>query len=165
MNRTTLAAIALALPTLVWADSPWDETTRQLGAIRQMPVGDLLLEELVAVIDVGRALFVANFTVNDGAGRPMASQAIIPTKTRRRARTAFARTSGPDSNGCASCHNEPRPGGAGGFVTMCSWRRASPIRNLTPEEFSNERGTNHLFGAGWSSFRARDDRRSTFHPR
>src|SRR5271163_2229087 len=62
---------------------------------------------LPALIERGRRLFKAKFTTEDGAGRPKATQAIVPTRRRSGVNPAFTRTSGPDSNSCAGCHNDP----------------------------------------------------------
>ena len=51
-----------------------------------------------ALIERGRQLFKAKFTTEDGAGRPKATQAIIPTKRKHGVNPPFTRTSGPDSN-------------------------------------------------------------------
>ena len=67
---------------------------------------------LPALIDRGRLLFKAKFTTVDGAGRPKATQAIIPTKRKTGVNPPFSRTSGPDSNSCFGCHNDPVIGGS-----------------------------------------------------
>jgi hypothetical protein len=110
------------------------------------------------LIDEGRKLFTDKFTVNDGEGRPMATQAIIPTKRKREAAAAFMRTHGPDSNACSSCHNDPAPGGAGDFVTnvfVSEGFESAEFDSLDPQ-FSNERGTNHMFGSGLLELLARE---------
>ena len=67
---------------------------------------------LPALIERGRVLFKAKFTTVDGAGRPKATQAIIPTKRKNGVNPPFSRTSGPDSNSCFGCHNDPVVGGS-----------------------------------------------------
>ena len=69
-----------------------------------------------ALIERGRELFKAKFTTVDGAGRPKATQAIIPTKRKTGVNPPFTRTSGPDSNSCFGCHNDPVEGGSGDDV-------------------------------------------------
>src|SRR5579863_10745195 len=64
------------------------------------------------LIERGRELFKAKFTTVDGAGRPKATQAIIPTKVKNGVNPPFSRTSGPDSNSCFGCHNDPIIGGS-----------------------------------------------------
>ena len=51
---------------------------------------------LSALVERGRELFKAKFTTVDGAGRPKATQAIIPTKRKTGVNPPFTRTSGPD---------------------------------------------------------------------
>ena len=119
------------------------------------PIAGAALEDLA---EKGRALFEARFTVLDGAGRPHATQAIVPTASRRPAEQPFQRLAGPDANACSSCHNEPSTGGAGGFVAnaFVSEGFESAEFDTLDAQFSNERGTNHLFGAGLIELLARE---------
>jgi hypothetical protein len=139
-------------------EDPWLEKTFALGATGAMPEGKLSRSELQNLTGIGEQLFTAKFTTLDGAGRPAATQAIIPTRPRHRPAQAFARTSGPDSNACSSCHNDPVAGGAGDFVTtvFVSEGFANADFDTTDPQFSNERGTNHLFGAGLVEMLARE---------
>lgn len=120
--------------------------------------GVLDREQLNKLTQAGRKLFSARFTVADGVGRPMATQAIIPTKRKRPPRTEFARTAGLDANACVSCHNQPVAGGAGDFsvnVFVSEGFQLSDFDSTDPQ-FSNERNTNHLFGAGLVELLARE---------
>ena len=84
------------------------------GAETRVPLSDLLAH--------GKLLFNANWTEQEGGGRPLTkgtgrplsdpSQHLIGTR-------AFNRISGPDANSCAGCHNAPYgiSGGGGDFVT------------------------------------------------
>ena len=150
-----LASLALPLHA---QDLPiWAEKTTAIG-VAEMPKGELSKTEFETLQDIGEELFGAKFTSQDGAGRPKATQAIIPTKTRSPSRQSFVRTSGLDANACASCHNEPTIGGAGGFVAnvFVSEGFANHDFNTIDPEFSNERGSNHLFGAGLIELLARE---------
>src|SRR3984957_13267521 len=111
-----------------------------------------------ALIERGRQLFKAKFTTEDGAGRPKATQAIVPTKRRSGVNPAFTRTSGPDSNSCAGCHNDPIIGGAGDFVTdvFVSEGFESAQFDSTDPSFSSERHTTPLTGAGLVELLARE---------
>lgn len=113
------------------------------------------LEELTRQ---GKALFSAKFTPHDGGGRPMATQAIIPTKRKRPSSQSFNRVVGMDSNGCSSCHNEPIVGGAGNFVSnvFVSEGFNSQGSDSIDPQFSNERNTNHIMGAGLIELLARE---------
>ncbi len=144
---------------VVWsADEPWAETTAAIGQTEVMPAGMLGEKELLELIETGEQLFSAKFTRPDGAGRPAATQAIIPTKVRHRTEQAFARLPGPDAQACSSCHNDPVIGGAGDFVTNVFVAEGFGNANFdtSDPQFSNERGTNHLFGAGLLELLARE---------
>jgi len=88
----------------------------------------------------------------------MATQAIIPTKRKRPARAHFSRTSGLDASACSSCHNEPEMGGSGDFVANVFVSEGFTLADFdsTDPQFSNERNTNHLFGAGLIELLARE---------
>ena len=140
---------------------PWSE--RALGehvelGERHRSDGPLDPDALAALLASGEHLFTARFTTEDGAGRPLATQAILPTKRRRAARTEFSRTAGLDANACASCHHAPAVGGAGDFsanVFVSEGFNQSDFDTTDPQ-FSNERNTNHLFGAGLIELLARE---------
>ncbi len=137
---------------------PWAEVTPAVGKIDKLPSGVLTKEELEQLTDIGEELFIAKFTAVEGAGRPKSTQAIIPTKPRKGTEIAFSRTAGPDANACSSCHNDPAVGGAGDFVTnvFVSEGFTNADFDTTDPQFSNERGTNHLFGAGLVELLARE---------
>ena len=110
------------------------------------------------LIDWGRKLFKAKFTTADGAGRPNATQAIVPTKRKIGVNPAFSRLSGPDSSSCFSCHNEPVSGGSGDFVAdvFVSEGFESAAFDSTDPSFSSERHTTSLMGAGLVELLARE---------
>lgn len=102
---------------------------------------------LAELFEAGRELFVAKVNVCDGQGRRAATgtgEKRVPDQP------AFIRTSAPDSNACASCHNEPRAGGAGGFVAnvFVLAQALDPVSESVGPETSNERNTLGMFGAG-----------------
>ncbi len=159
MNRfaTALILASLIASAKAGAQPVWEERTAALGQTA-MTDGPLDKSELDALVATGEALFTAKFTVLDGAGRPQSTQAIIPTRPRHPLRTSFARTSGPDANACSSCHNDPVVGGAGDFVTTTFVAEGFTLSDFdsTDPQFSNERGTNHLMGAGLIELLARE---------
>lgn len=160
-NRSLVVALCFLLwpvAIVISADEPWSETTGSIGKIKSLPAGELDINELHELIETGEQLFVAKFTRADGAGRPAATQAIIPTKVRHRTEQAFARLAGPDAQACSSCHNDPVVGGAGDFVTNVFVSEGFSNANFdtSDPQFSNERGTNHLFGAGLLELLARE---------
>lgn len=84
--------------------------------------GEEVTIPLSALVERGRALFAANWTDQEGAGRPTTdgtggplSDPLAPLTGKR----SFNRISGPDANSCAGCHNAPHGvvGGGGDFVT------------------------------------------------
>jgi mono/diheme cytochrome c family protein len=141
------------------AASPvWEERVITAPLERGDFAGELTRERLDALTAIGEDLFKAKFTPLDGVGRPMATQAIIPTKRRRETRLAFQRMAGMDAGACASCHNEPVAGGAGDFVAnvfVSEGFSDADFDSIDPQ-FSNERNTNHLFGAGLIELLARE---------
>lgn len=154
----TMAAPATDLALSDAQDEPWAERTSALGSLEQMPAGDLSPSQLEELSDIGEALFSAQFTTLDGAGRPEATQAINPTRRKYPRQQAFVRTAGPDGGSCAACHNQPIIGGAGDFVSnvfVSEGFESADFDSLDPQ-FSNERGSNHLFGAGLVELLARE---------
>lgn len=153
--------LAIALPAATSADDePWSE--HALGPRLDLqtidPASPASPASQQALIARGEHLFSARFTTLDGAGRPMATQAIVPTKRKRPVPEAFQRLSGPDSNSCASCHNEPAAGGAGPFTANAFVTEGfeSADFDSLDRQFSNERGTNHIFGSGLIELLARE---------
>ena len=113
---------------------------------------------LPALIERGRELFKAKFTTVDGAGRPKATQAIVPTKVKNGVNPPFSRTSGPDSNSCFGCHNDPVVGGAGDDVAnvfVSEGFESAQFDSIDPS-FSSERHTIALMGAGLVELLARE---------
>lgn len=157
VSSIVLALLAPALSLNAMERMPWDKAIIDLE--RKLPkAGALTKSETQALIDYGETLFIGQFTLNDGVGRPMATQAIIPTKHRNPAQQPFLRSAGMDANSCAGCHNAPIIGGAGDFVTnvfVSEGFNNATFDSLDPQ-FSNERGSNHLFGAGLVELLARE---------
>jgi hypothetical protein len=111
-----------------------------------------------ALIERGRELFKAKFTTVDGAGRPKATQAIVPTKRKNGVNPPFSRTSGPDSNSCFGCHNDPVVGGSGDDVAnvfVSEGFESAQFDTIDPS-FSSERHTIALMGAGLIEILARE---------
>ena len=107
------------------------------------------------ILDFGRALFVAKFNECDGQGRPAATG----TDAKRfSAGPDFLRTSGPDANSCAGCHNEPTVGGSGDFAAnvFVLAQALDPVTMSVDPTVSNERNTPSLFGAGAIEMLARE---------
>lgn len=99
------------------------------------------------IFEVGERLFVANFNTCDGQGRPATTGT---GENRVVDQPAFIRTSSPDADSCTGCHAQPRPGGGGDFVAnvFVLAQALDPVTDSVSSEFSNERNTLGMFGAG-----------------
>jgi len=78
---------ALCFPLAGFADDlnhqpsptvPWAEITHQLGVVESLPAGRLAKPSLDKLNEIGEALFSAQFTPADGAGRPNATHITSP---------------------------------------------------------------------------------------
>lgn len=152
------ALIPGSLPLMASSAEPWTEKAIVKSIDQAHYEGLLSKKQLLTLMDAGSELFDARFTTEDGVGRPMATQAIIPTKRKRAPRTEFSRTAGLDANACSSCHSVPAMGGAGDFSAnvFVSEGFQHADFDTTDPQFSNERNTNHLFGAGLVELLARE---------
>lgn len=153
-----LSSVALAGPVTFWQSSPSDSAAIAVSVDQGQLRGALEKNDLLDLIEAGRQLFDTKFTTTDGAGRPLATQATIPTHFKHAREVSFQRTSGPDANRCSSCHNDPVSGGAGDFTVnaFTSEGTESADFDTVDPQFSNERGTNHMFGAGLLELLARE---------
>jgi hypothetical protein len=143
----------------------------ELAVPRHLEDGEELSAPILMVIAHGKTLFSANWTDQDGAGRPLTTGAgeplADPSNPLRHAR-GFNRLSGPDANSCQGCHNKPHgiAGGAGDFVTsgieqaerldFVTFDRAAPIAPQSLATLGNLRSTPGLFGAGYIEMLARE---------
>jgi len=115
-------------------------------------------KQTAAMIVAGERLFRARFNALDGAGRPAATGDSKPTSRSPMPGYAFIRTSGPDAGSCAACHNQPAMGGSGDFVAnaFVGAHFADPPTLSIAPEFTNERNTISVFGAGAIEMLARE---------
>ncbi|MCB1517482.1 MAG: hypothetical protein KDJ19_07705 [Hyphomicrobiaceae bacterium] len=153
-----MGGVALASPVTFIERAPYDETGIDVAVDQSALHGILPEAELTDLVEAGRRLFNTHFTTNDGAGRPLATQATIPTHFKHPREIVFQRASGPDANACSSCHNKPSSGGAGDFtanVFTSEGTESADFDSVDPQ-FSNERNTNHMFGSGLMELLARE---------
>ena len=117
-----------------------------------MSTGDITFDQ---IFEAGRERFNAVLNICDGQGRPTTTGA---GDKRTAGAPAFIRTSAPDSNACAGCHNQPRSGGGGDFVAnvFVLAQGLDPVTESVSAEFSNERNTLGMFGAGPIEMLARE---------
>jgi len=119
LYRAVLAVSCLFIAGAVFAQNR-NLIGKEIAIVRHLKNGeeyDLSIPRLVAF---GQKLFEAKWTIQEGAGRPLSkgtgaalSDPSNPLKFPRN----FNRISGPDSNSCSGCHNEPFVGGGGDRVT------------------------------------------------
>jgi len=151
---------------------------RELAVAEHLSDGDEFVLPTGELIAHGKLLFDAQWTTQDGAGRPQTtgtgaaladpgSPLLFPRNTNR--------ISGPDANACAGCHNLPRSGGAGDRVAnvfvlgqrfdFATFADSDPITTrgatdergnpVTLQTIANERNTVGMFGAGYIEILAR----------
>ena len=142
--------------------------------------GEELKLSIPALVAFGRRLFEANWTSEDGGGRPLSrgtGDALGDTASPLTGSRAFNRISGPDANSCQGCHNAPHgiTGGGGDFVTsrfdmadrfdfVTFDRRDTKVRRgavaesheaVSLQTVGDARATPGLFGAGYLEMLAR----------
>lgn len=115
-----------ALSTNSMADSDADASRTsdvvigsEMAVPHHLQDGDEYSIPMRALIQHGKLLFEAQWTVQDGSGRPLTkgngNPLTDPSDPLVFPRNAN-RISAPDSGGCNSCHNRPFTGGGGDFV-------------------------------------------------
>jgi cytochrome c peroxidase len=140
--------------------------------------GDEFNVSVGALIRYGQKLFKAHFTSQEGAGRPLAKGTGAPLSDPN-APLRFPRNnnrvSGPESNSCAGCHNQPVAGGMGDLATNVfvlgqrfdfatfNANDAVPTGGVldergmavTLQSIANSRSTPDMFGSGYYEMLAR----------
>src|SRR5579863_2809442 len=95
---------------------------REVAIPRHLQDGEEYQITIPQLISFGEKLFTAKWTIQEGQGRPNIKGTAAgpplsdPTEPLIFPRN-FNRISGPDSNSCSGCHNEPFIGGGGDHVT------------------------------------------------
>jgi hypothetical protein len=151
---------------------------KEVAISRHLRDGEEFTLPLPALLQHGRDLFEANWTPQEGGGRPLTKgtgnplgDPIHPLVFPR----GFNRISGPDANSCAGCHNSPLSGGNGDivanvfvtaqrfdFAVFDGTNRASAVSSadengkaVTLQNIGNSRATPGMFGAGYVEMVAR----------
>jgi cytochrome c peroxidase len=179
---TSLVAILLSASALLLADDkkPVSQIGQEHAIPRHLQDDEEFAIPLKDLLEYGRKVFMAEWTIQDGAGRPLTkgngtalSNPSNPLVNLR----AFNRLSGPDANSCYGCHNMPYgvPGGAGDFVTSVfvlgqrfdfltfdpsdrvptSGAMDESQKPVTLQNVANSRRTTGMFGAGYLEMLAR----------
>jgi hypothetical protein len=154
---------------------------REVAIERHLGEGEEFRIPLRELLEHGRQLFVANWTTQEGGGRPLtkgtgaplsdpSSPLVFPRN--------FNRISAPDANSCAGCHNAPFgiAGGGGDIVAnvfVLGHRFDFATMNVVPDGFAtkgtsdengqpvdlqgiaNSRNTLGMFGSGYIEMLAR----------
>src|SRR5712691_2469877 len=177
-------AVAVAFGVLTLALAVWAQDRSLIGkevAIpRHLQDGEEYDLSIPKLIQFGEKLFTAKWTIQEGQGRPNVkgtangpplSDPSDPLLLPRN----FNRISGPDSNSCAGCHNEPFVGSGGDRATevfvlgqrfdfatfdrndMIPTKGATDERGqfVTLQSIANERKTIGMNGSGFIEMLAR----------
>ncbi len=107
------------------------------------------------ILDIGKKLFTVKFNKCDGQGRPATTGG---GAKRSIGQPNFIRTSAPEANSCSGCHAQPSEGGGGDIVAnvFVLAQTLDPVTNSISAEFSNERNTLGMHGAGPIEMLARE---------
>jgi hypothetical protein len=158
------------------------ETTigREVSIPRHLQDDEEFRVSIAELITYGQKLFAANWTEQEGGGRPLSKgtgKQLTDPNAPLAGRRAFNRISGPDANSCAGCHNAPYgiAGGGGDFVTnvfvlgqrldFATFDPSDTVptrggadengRPLSLQTAANLRASTGMFGAGYIEMLAR----------
>ena len=154
---------------------------RELAVPRHLEDDDEFRVSLTELVEHGRRLFAANWTDQEGGGRPLmkgTGKELTDPSRPLTGQRAFNRISAPDANSCAGCHNAPHgiTGGGGDFVTnvfvlaqrfdFVTFDRDDPMptragtdegrQAIRLDTVGNSRATPGMFGAGYLEMLARE---------
>ncbi len=187
LSRRIAASVAAASCVIACALAILEAQTVRtpIGVEVAVPVhlkdGEEFTSPLEKLLGHGKLLFEANWTEQEGGGRPLTKGTGRPLADLSRPLTgprAFNRISAPDANSCAGCHNAPYriSGGGGDFVTNVfvlgqrfdfatfDRRDTLPTRGAFDEfghpvslqDAADQRATTGMFGAGYLEMLARE---------
>ncbi len=172
--------VALLASLVVWNEAAATQIGREVAVSRHLANGEEHVVPLSELLEHGRRLFNANWTVQEGGGRPQTKGTGRPLADPSRPLVFprnFNRISGPDANSCAGCHNSPYgiAGGNGDIVTnvfvlgqrfdFANFSADDAVRTAgsrdergTPVSLAtiaNSRSTLGMFGSGYIEMLAR----------
>ena len=179
MRIAIFVIVVLLLATLAIAGTDQNEIVgREVAIPHRLQDGDEFTLPIPQLISYGQKLFEARFTAQEGAGRPLTKGTGASLSDPSNPLT-FPRNnnrlSGPDSNSCAGCHNQPISGGTGDLSTnvfvlgqrfdfatfngndVVPTGGAVDERGIavTLQSIANSRSTIDMFGAGYYEMLAR----------
>ncbi len=153
---------------------------REVSVAKHLRDGEEFTIPLAELLQHGSLLFNANWTEQEGGGRPLTKgngKDLADPNAPLIGQRAFNRVSAPDANSCAGCHNSPYgiSGGSGDFVTnvfvlgqrfdFVTFDGADtlPTRGMLDENgkpvslqnVGNMRATTGMFGSGFIEMLAR----------
>ncbi len=174
--------VMLSCACATWAQdrSQTNSIGKEVAIPRHLQNGEEYELSIPKLIKFGESVFTAKWTIQEGQGRahvkglPTGPQLSDPSEPLLFPRN-FNRISGPDSNSCAGCHNEPFVGGGGDRATevfvlgqrldfvsfdhneMLSTKGATDERGqfVTLQTIANERKTIGMNGSGFIEMLAR----------
>ena len=103
------------------ASAPRSSIGREAGLYEHLQDDQEFAVPLPKLLEHGRRVFSANWTLEEGGGRPLTKgngRQLSDLNSPLTGARGFNRVSGPDANSCAGCHNQPYgvAGGSGDFV-------------------------------------------------
>jgi hypothetical protein len=120
--RWCIAALIFCFVLTAWAQDDRTQIGREVAIPRHLQDGEEYQIAIPQLVAFGEKLFTAKWTIQEGQGRPNtkgtgpAPPLSNPSEPLVFPRN-FNRISGPDSNSCSGCHNEPFIGGGGDRAT------------------------------------------------
>jgi Di-haem oxidoreductase, putative peroxidase len=182
ISRIVLQVVLISASGFVplWGQNQSSMIGREVAIPHHLQDGEEYQLTIPQLFAFGQKLFTAKWTIQEGAGRPFAkgtatgSPLSDPTDPLLFPRN-FNRISGPDSNSCSGCHNEPFVGGGGDRVTsvfvlgqrfdFATFDHTDPILTkgaldergqfVILQNIANERKTIGMSGAGFIEMLAR----------
>ncbi|PYK00812.1 MAG: thiol oxidoreductase [Verrucomicrobia bacterium] len=156
------------------------EIGREVSVPRHLQDGEEYHIPLHKLIEHGQKLFTANWTIEEGGGRPLTKGTgvrLTDSKDPLVFPRNFNRISAPDANSCAGCHNAPFgiPGGGGDIVAnvfvlgqrfdFATFDFLDPLPTkgtlderllpVTQQTIANSRASLGMFGSGFIEMLAR----------
>src|SRR6267378_1175131 len=178
--RWCVPALVCFFAVTSWAQSDGSHIGKEVAILRHLQDGEEYQLTIPQLVAFGEKLFTAKWTIQEGQGRPNtkgtgpAPPLSSPSEPLVFPRN-FNRISGPDSNSCSGCHNEPVIGGGGDHVTdvfvlgqrfdFVTFGRSDTSfthggldergEPVTLQNVANERRTIGMNGSGFSEMLAR----------